>query len=208
MKIISVMAVEGEVGVTTRAIELAAKAADEGQRVLAVDTTQTKQTATLLQHKGFHFLDDVRQLFKPLEQARWQLERMPMMGLLCLPEAKSWYRSSLRDAEGAMVFCEDIVGEGDPAAHENLKASLANLAPHFDLMILDVVNKYQTLMAHLYMVSDDVHFMHRADDGIGPVAPNLEQFLECQRSKPRVTRLDHRWTPLQHQVQNMRHVSL
>ena len=197
MKVISVMAVEGGVGVTTRAIELAANAAEGGQRVLAIDTTQTKQMATLLQQNGFHYLDDVRQLFKPLEQARWQLERMPKFGLLCLPEARQWYRSSERDDEGAMAFCTEIVDSNNAAdAHKNLIASLANLAPYFDVLIVDVENKNRALMSQFYKGSDDVHFMRRAQDEADPLAAELAPFLEGRGNTLKVTRIETHWMPL------------
>lgn len=207
MKIISVMAVEGGVGVTSRAIDLATKTVEEGQRVLVVDTTQTKQMATLMQQHGFHFLDDVRQLFKPLEQARWRMERMPQLGLLCLPEARPWFRSSVGNDEGAMVFCNEIVQKNNATAHDNLRAALADLAPHFDCMIVDVENKYQMLMSHFYMVSDDVQFMRRIDEETGEASVDLEQFLDCQRRRPKVAKIDYQWTRPRDHGQQIQRVS-
>jgi cellulose biosynthesis protein BcsQ len=159
MKVISVQSQSGGTGVTLTAAELAMSAVANGLRVAAVDTSPWRFLKEDIGDAGFHYLDDVRQLFKPVSGERWLLPQMPLRALFCYPESQPFYLS--RDDNGRLINAvREPVGEGADAA-SRFWLVRQFLEQHYDLMIVDVMNKDKRLMQLFYDVSDEVHLMLR-----------------------------------------------
>jgi cellulose biosynthesis protein BcsQ len=161
MKIISVQSLAGGTGVTLTASELALEAKAEGKRVLAIDTCPSRHLKRDIEGVGFHYLDDVRQLFRPAKDARWKLDPMPRCGLLCYPEAASHYLSL--DSEGRARMGYAVTAGEEFSAEYNLYGALAFFILHYDLIIVDIANKDKRLMQLFHDASDEVHLMLRED---------------------------------------------
>jgi cellulose biosynthesis protein BcsQ len=159
VKIISIQSQSGGTGVTLTAAELALTAAAKGKRVAAVDTSPWRCLKDDIEDAGFHYLDDVRQLFKPLAGERWMVHPMPLKALFCYPESQPFYLAHGQD--GQLVYAlRKRVGEGDKAASRFWRVRQF-LERHYDVMIVDVMNKDKRLMQLFYDVSDEVHLMLR-----------------------------------------------
>jgi cellulose biosynthesis protein BcsQ len=171
MHIISVQSLAGGTGVSLTAAELALKAAAQGRRVLAVDTCLQKALSRDLDPAGFHVIEDVRALFWPLERGRWGLRPMPHRALLCLPFNEPSFISSEEHHARVQVF-ERLAGEALGAA-TNLVQTIAELAPLFDVMVVDVQNKNKELMQMFHDVSHEAHVLLRSIPG---GAATLEQW--------------------------------
>ena len=160
MKVISVQSQSGGTGVTLTAAELALTAMAEGKRVLAVDTSPWRCLKEDIEEAGFHYLEDVRQLFRPLKEARWQLSDMPRYGILHYPKSQPDYVTQLPDGKCQMAFREKAGRE--PDALFNLWRNVAWFYKHYNLMIVDVAAKDQLLMQYFHNVADEEHVMLRA----------------------------------------------
>jgi cellulose biosynthesis protein BcsQ len=161
MKVISVQSQSGGTGVTLTGAELALTAMAEGKRVLAIDTSPWRCLKDDIEEAGFHYLDDVRQLFRPRSEARWFLDPMPRCGILYYPEAAPHYLSLGEDGKPSMGY--SVRAAQEARAEFNLAAALASLIYHYDLAIIDVVNKDRHLMQLFYDICDEVHVMLRDD---------------------------------------------
>jgi cellulose biosynthesis protein BcsQ len=161
MKIISVQSLAGGTGVTLTASELALEAKAEGKRVLAIDTCPSRALKRDIEEAGFHYLEDVRQLFRPAKEARWRLDPMPRCALLCYPEAASHYLSL--DSEGRARMGYAVTAGEEFSAEYNLYGALAFFILHYDLIIVDIANKDKRLMQLFHDASDEVHLMLRED---------------------------------------------
>lgn len=159
MHIISVQSIAGGTGVTLTAAEMALTAMAEGQSVLVVDTSPYACLKDDLDEAGFHYLDDVRQLFRPLKEARWQLSAMPRYGILHYPESQPDYVAISAGGGCEMVFRERAGRE--PDALFNLWRNVAWFYKHYDIMIVDVAAKDVLLMQYFNDVADEVHLLLR-----------------------------------------------
>jgi cellulose biosynthesis protein BcsQ len=159
MKILSVQSKAGGTGVTLTAAELALTAMAKGQRVLAVDTSPWRCLKEDIEEAGFHYLDDVRQLFRPRGEARWFLDPMPRCAILHYPEAAPHYLSQGEDGRRAMGY--SLRAGQEARAELNLAAALGSLIRHYDVVVVDVMNKDKHLMQLFYDLSDEVHVMLR-----------------------------------------------
>ncbi|MBC2650491.1 cellulose synthase operon protein YhjQ/BcsQ [Novosphingobium aerophilum] len=159
MQVISVQSVCGGTGVSLTAAELALKARSEGQRVLAVDLCQNRQLRRDLSIAGFHQIEDSRQLFRPLCEARWGRSPFPRAALMCFPFSRPSYLS-VTD-EGRLTLNHEPLIERGPVALQCLEASVRDLSVGFDVMVIDVSTKDRTTMRMVAEVSDEVHVMLR-----------------------------------------------
>jgi cellulose biosynthesis protein BcsQ len=159
MKIISVQSQSGGTGVTLTAAELALTAKAEGLSVLAVDTSPWKWLQADIEEAGFYYLDDVRQLFRPAREARWHLNLMPQCAILYHPEILPVFPTTAA-APGARSGYKPEAGKSEDAAF-HLREALDWFDRHYDVMIVDVVNKNKRLMQLFYDVSHEVHLMLR-----------------------------------------------
>jgi cellulose biosynthesis protein BcsQ len=151
----------GGTGVTLTAAELALEAKAEGKRVLAIDTCPLRHLKRDIEDAGFHYLDDVRQLFRPAKEARWKLDPMPRFALLCYPEAASHYLSL--DSEGKARMGYAVTAGEEFSAEYNLYGALAFFILHYDLIIVDVANRDKRLMQLFHDACNEVHLMLRED---------------------------------------------
>jgi cellulose biosynthesis protein BcsQ len=127
MQIISVQSKAGGTGVTLTAAELVLQAQAQGQRVLAVDTSPSRCLKRDIKRAGFHYLDDVRQLFRPHQEARWALDPMPCCGILHYPEARSHYSAAA--GEGLLQMGYSAVAGEEQRADHHLRSAIAFFAP-------------------------------------------------------------------------------
>jgi hypothetical protein len=171
MKIISVQSKSGGTGVTLTAAELALEAMQDGLSVVAVDTCGMRHLRRDIEEAGFHYLDDVRQLFRPLSEARWLLGDMPYHALFCYSESNPVYLS-LGDDGDRRVATRSRAGQEPNAARRFATARLF-LERHYDVMIVDVENKNKRLMQLFHDVSDEVHVMLREH---GPGAGTIDDW--------------------------------
>jgi cellulose biosynthesis protein BcsQ len=161
MKIISVQSMVGGTGVTLTAAELALQAKANGLRVLAVDCCPSRHLKRDIEAADFHYLDDVRQLFRPSKEARWKFDPMPQCGLLCYPEAKAHYLAP--NPDGGLQMGYSLLAGTDIQADYHLYGALAFFLFHYDVMIVDVANKDKRLMQLFHDASDTVHLLLRED---------------------------------------------
>ena len=161
MKIISVQSMAGGTGVTLTAAELALQAQADGLSVLAVDCCPSRHLRRDIEMAGFHYLDDVRQLFRPSKEARWKRYPMPHCGLLCYPDTNTQYLAANPEG-GLQLSYSESLGEYSRAEH-HLYGALAFFILHYDVMIVDVPNKDKKLMQLFHDVSDMVYLMLRED---------------------------------------------
>jgi cellulose biosynthesis protein BcsQ len=161
MKIISVQSMAGGTGVTLTAAEIALQAQADGLRVLAVDCCPSRHLRRDIEMAGFHYLDDVRQLFRPSKEARWRLDPMPHCGLLSYPEAKAHYLAP--NPDGGLQLGYRMLAGSDIQADYHLYGALAFFILHYDVMIVDVANKDKQLMQLFHDASDIVHLILRED---------------------------------------------
>lgn len=141
-----------ETGVTVTAAELALQVKRNQWRVLAADMCTDRQLQRDLGMEGFSWLEDVRQLVRPLHEARWRLEAVPRFAFLCYPF--EWPRFSA--GQYALI-------KRDDTALSCLKASIAELSEYYDTMVVDVSFKDRDVMAMVTEVSDEIHLMLRAE---------------------------------------------
>lgn len=181
MKVISVQSQSGGTGVTLTAAELALTAMAEGKRVLAVDTSPWRCLKEDIEEAGFHYLDDVRQLFRPRSEARWFLDPMPRCGILHYPEAAPHYLSLGNDGKPGMGYSVRAAQE-EPAAF-NLAAAMASLIRHYDVAIVDVMNKDKRLMQLFYDICDEVHVMLRDDMPHSRTVDDWRRYIERPKGK-------------------------
>jgi cellulose biosynthesis protein BcsQ len=161
MQIISVQSKAGGTGVTLTAAELVLQAQAQGQRVLAVDTSPSRCLKRDIERAGFHYLDDVRQLFRPLQEARWALDPMPSYGILHYPEVRALYLAAA--GEGMRQVGYSVAAGQEERADHHLRSAIAFFEAYYDLMIIDVANTDKRLMQLFHDVSDTAHVMLRDD---------------------------------------------
>ena len=159
MKIISVQSMAGGTGVTLTAAELAVQAQADGLSVLAVDCCPSRHFRRDIEMAGFHYLDDVRQLFRPSKEARWKRDPMPHCGLLCYPDTNTQYLAANPEG-GLQLNYSESPGECSQAEH-HLYGALAFFILSYDVMIVDVPGKDKKLMQLFHDVSDTVYLMLR-----------------------------------------------
>ncbi len=176
MKVISVQSQSGGTGVTLTAAELALSAMAAGQRVLAVDTSPWRSLKEDIEEAGFHYLDDVRQLFRSLGESRWVCNPPPRGGILYYPEATPHYLSL--DEDGGLSMGYAMRAGDDPRAEFNLAAALGSLMHHYDVAIIDVVNKDRHLMQLFYDICDEVHVMLREDMPHARMVDDWRSYIE------------------------------
>jgi hypothetical protein len=113
----------GSAGVTRTAAELALEAMRDGKSVLAVDTCPMRHLRRDIEEEGFHYLDDVRQLFRPDHEARWKLEAMPKYGMVNYPEEMPVFITISKDPNARMGYRPEAGKDADAAIH--LQTSIA-----------------------------------------------------------------------------------
>jgi cellulose biosynthesis protein BcsQ len=181
MKVISVQSQSGGTGVTLTAAELALAAMAEGKRVLAVDTSPWRCLKEDIEEAGFHYLDDVRQLFLSLGESRWVCNPMPRCGILYYPETTPHYLSLGEDGMLSMGYAVRAAQDG--RAEFNLAAALGSLMHHYDVAIIDVVNKDKHLMQLFYDICDEVHIMLRQDRPHSRTVDDWRSYIERPKGK-------------------------
>jgi cellulose biosynthesis protein BcsQ len=181
VKIISVQSQSGVTGVTLTAAELVLTAMAEGRRVLAVDTSPWRCLKEDIEEAGFHYLDDVRQLFRSRSEARWFLDPMPRCGIFYYPEAAPHYLSLDENGRISMGYSVRAAQEG--RAEFNLAVGLASLIHHYDVAIIDVMNKDKRLMQLFYDICDEVHVMLRGDMPHCRTVDDWRAYIERPKSK-------------------------
>jgi cellulose biosynthesis protein BcsQ len=193
MKIISVQSMAGGTGVTLTAAELALQAQADGLRVLAVDCCPSRHLRRDIEMAGFHYLDDVRQLFRPNKEARWKRDPMPHCGLLCYPDTGTQYLAANPDGRLQLNYTESP-GE-HPQAEYHLYGALAFLILHYDVMIVDVSGKDKKLMQLFHDVSDTVYLMLREDMPNSRTVDDWRRYIEKPKAGvvcPEIVALDDR----------------
>jgi cellulose biosynthesis protein BcsQ len=181
MKVISVQSQSGGTGVTLTAAELALTAMAEGKRVLAVDTSPWRCLKEDIEDAGFHYLDDVRQLFRSRSEARWFLDPMPRCGILCYTEAAPHYLSLSEDGKPSIGY--SVRAAQEARAECNLAAALASLIRHYDVAIIDVMNKDKRLMQLFYDICDEVHVILRDDMPHCRTVDDWRDYIERPKGK-------------------------
>lgn len=193
MKIISVQSMAGGTGVTLTAAELALQAQADGLRVLAVDCCPSRHFRRDIEMAGFHYLDDVRQLFRPSKEARWKLDPMPHCGLLCYPDTNTQYLAANPEG-GLQLNYSESPGE-HPQAEHHLYGALAFFILHYDVMIVDVPGKDKKLMQLFHDASDTVYLMLREDMPNSRTVDDWHRFIERPKAGvvcPELIALDDR----------------
>jgi cellulose biosynthesis protein BcsQ len=193
MKIISVQSMAGGTGVTLTAAELALQAKADGLRVLAIDSCPSGHLRRDIEAAGFHYLDDVRQLFRPSKEARWKLDPMPQCGLLCYPEAKVHYLAL--NPDGGLQLSHSTSPGEYPQADYHLYGALAFFILHYDVMIVDVANKDKRLMQLFHDASDIVHLILREDMPNSHTVDDWRNYIERPKAGvvcPNIVALDDR----------------
>lgn len=193
MKIISVQSMAGGTGVTLTAAELALQAKTDGLRVLAVDSCPSRQLRRDIEMAGFHYLDDVRQLFRPSKEARWRLDPMPHCGLLCYPEPRAHYLAP--NPDGGMQLNYSMTAGDDLNADYHLYGALAFFILHYDVMIVDVPGKDKKLMQLFHDVSDTVHLILREDMPNSRTVDDWRNYIQRPKAGvvcPKIITLDDR----------------
>jgi cellulose biosynthesis protein BcsQ len=193
MKIISVQSMAGGTGVTLTAAELALQAKADGLRVLAVDCCPSRHLKRDIELAGFHYLDDVRQLFRPSKEARWKRDPMPHCGLLCYPEAKAHYLAP--NPDGGLQMGYSMLAGTDLQADYHLYGALAFFILHYDVVIVDVANKDKQLMQLFHDASDTVHLLLREDMPNSRAVDDWRNYIERPKAGvvcPDIITLDDR----------------
>lgn len=181
MKVISVQSQSGGTGVTLTAAELALTAMAKGKRVLAIDTSPWRCLKEDIEEAGFHYLDDVRQLFRSRSEARWFLDPMPRCGILHYPEASPHYLSLDEYGKPGMGYSVRAAQEGRAAF--NLVAAMGFLIQHYDVAIIDVMNKDKRLMLLFYDICDEVHVMLRDDMPHARTVEDWRSYIERPKGR-------------------------
>jgi cellulose biosynthesis protein BcsQ len=176
MKIISVQSMAGGTGVTLTAAELALQAQANGLSVLAVDCCPSRHLRRDVENAGFHYLDDVRQLFRPSKEARWKRDPMPHCGLLCYPDVNTQYLAA--NPEGGLQLSYSTSPGEDDRADYHLYGALGFFILHYDMMIVDVPNKDKKLMQLFHDASDTVHLILREDMPNSRTVDDWRRYIE------------------------------
>ena len=193
MKIISVQSMAGGSGVTLTAAELALQAQADGLSVLAVDCCPSRHLRRDIEMAGFHYLDDVRQLFRPSKEARWKRDPMPHCGLLCYPDTNTQYLAANPEG-GLQLSYSESLGEYSRAEH-HLYGALASFILSYDVMIVDVPGKDKKLMQLFHDVSDIVYLMLREDMPNSRTVDDWRRYIERPKEGvvcPEIIALDDR----------------
>jgi hypothetical protein len=95
----------------------------DGKSVLAVDTCPMRHLRRDIEEEGFHYLDDVRQLFRPDHEAWWKLEAMPKYGMVNYPEDLPVFITISKDPNARMGCRPEAGKDADAAIH--LQTSIA-----------------------------------------------------------------------------------
>lgn len=193
MKIISVQSMAGGTGVTLTAAELALQAKTDGLRVLAVDSCPSRQLRRDIEMAGFHYLDDVRQLFHPAKEARWKLDPMPHCGLLSYPHGQTQYLAA--NPEGGLQLNYNTSPGEYPQAEYHLYGALAFFILSYDVLIVDVPGKDQKLMQLFHDVSDTVHLILREDMPNSRTVDDWRNYIQRPKAGvvcPKIITLDDR----------------
>jgi Cellulose biosynthesis protein BcsQ len=193
MKIISVQSMAGGTGVTLTAAELALQAKAHGLRVLAVDSCPSRHFRRDIEMAGFHYLDDVRQLFRPSKEARWKLDPMPHCGLLSYPGGQTQYLAA--NSDGRLESSYNMLAGEDDRADYHLYGALAFFILHYDVMIVDVPNKDKKLMQLFHDASDIVHLILREDMPNSRTIDDWRRYIQRPKAGvvcPEIVALDDR----------------
>lgn len=185
MQIISVMSLKGGTGVTAQAFELIVQAKRENMRILAIDTSPARHLTTMLGPLRFNNIEEIYQLFRPLEEADWNSRYMPPHAIIGFTQRRRIFDVRLCDGSDGIAMMPDLLIEAKDAQY--LGAALGDLKPHFDIVVADVQNKDQALMQAFYDVSDDVHVMERDENDPWPYIVGCDDFFIRQKAKRNVT---------------------
>jgi cellulose biosynthesis protein BcsQ len=181
MKIISIQSQSGGTGVTLTAAEMALTAMGQGKRVLAVDTSPQRGLKNDIEEAGFHYIEDVRQLFRSRSEARWALDPMPRSAILYYPEAVEHYLS--QSINGSLSMGYSSIAAKEARADYHLMRALSFFIRHYDVRIIDVNNKDKRLMQLFYDVCDEVHVMLRESMPHARTVDDWRNYIERPNSK-------------------------
>lgn len=144
MKIISIQSIAGGTVVTLTAAEIALTAMAEGQSVLAIDTSPYRCLERDIGGAGFQYLEEVRRLFRPFKEGRWQLPALPRHAILHHPESQPDF-IAMSAHGGCEVAFQEKAGRATDAQF-NLWSNIAWINKQYDIMVIDVLNMDRLLM--------------------------------------------------------------
>lgn len=127
MEVIGVISPAPGCGVTLKAADLLLCAQAAGDRVLAIDTSPTRDLARDLEPHGFEHLGDVRDLVTPWCARKWRNRSYPRAGILSLPE----------QARGGPSL-SDLAGTYRDRRNRTQQRWNAWLGHYYDLAVIDL----------------------------------------------------------------------
>jgi cellulose biosynthesis protein BcsQ len=157
MQIISVQSLAGGTGVTHHVLDLAREAVRNRASLLLIDTTTETDLAKRVKEADFPRIGGMRNLFE--DAGRWSQMILPVLKVAMISFAEEALHLPVDRISSPKPEWLKVI----PGAEGKLRANLFELSAYYDQIIIDVENGNRGLMQLFSAVSDEIHFIERAD---------------------------------------------